>query len=114
MPNLSAPTWATPPGDRPHPGQRATVRLHGLLALLLALAVAAMVVLADRLIHRWDDGHLFLAWVAMWVVIFAATAWFDSWSRCRAPARRSPLPTAMARPGAPPDGHYDGGLLPHR
>lgn len=63
--------------------------LHGLAALLLVGAVAALLVLADRLIDTWTDGHLFLAWVGLWLVIFAATALLDSWSRCRASASRS-------------------------
>jgi hypothetical protein len=63
--------------------------LHGLAVLLLAGAVAALLVLADRLIDTWTDGHLFLAWVGVWLVIFAATALLDSWSRCRASARSS-------------------------
>jgi hypothetical protein len=49
--------------------------------LLLAAAVAALVVLADRLISTWADGHLFLAWVALWVVIFAGSALFAGTAR---------------------------------
>jgi hypothetical protein len=75
---------------------------RALAALLLAAAVAALVVLADRLIDTWADGHLFLAWVALWVVIFAGSALFagtasrlarkalpmlDSWSRALAESR---------------------------
>lgn len=75
---------------------------RGLAAMLLAAAVAALVVLADRLIDTWADGHLFLGWVALWVVIFAGSALFagttrrlarstlralDSWSRSLAEAR---------------------------
>jgi hypothetical protein len=54
---------------------------RGLAALLLAAAVAALVVLADRLISTWADGHLFLAWVALWVVIFAGSALFAGTAR---------------------------------
>lgn len=87
-------------------------RFHGLLAMLLALAVAALVVLADQRIDTWTDGHLFLGWMGLWVVIFAATALLDSWSS----AHRSVPPAAAAvalhdvaalsttvRPGAPLD-----------
>ena len=49
--------------------------------MLLAAVVAAMVVLADRLINTWADGHLFLAWVALWVVVFAGMALFASTAR---------------------------------
>lgn len=75
---------------------------RGLAALLLAAGVAALVVLADQLISTWADGHLLLAWVMLWVVIFAGMALLadtarslarrlitslDTWSRKRAEAR---------------------------
>ena len=75
---------------------------RGLAAMLLAAAVAALVVLADQLIDTWADGHLFLGWVALWVVIFAGSALLagtarrmarstltalDGWSRSLAEAR---------------------------
>jgi hypothetical protein len=75
---------------------------RGLAAMLLAAVVAALVVVADRLISTWADGHLFLAWVCLWVVIFAGSALFagtarrlahsamrslDGWSQTRAQAR---------------------------
>lgn len=75
---------------------------RSLAALLLAAAVAALVVLADQLIETWADGHLFLGWVALWVVIFAGSvllagsarrmaahtmAALDDWSRTLAEAR---------------------------
>lgn len=75
---------------------------RGLAALLLAAVVSALVVLADQMINTWADGHLFLGWVALWVVIFAGTALFagtarrvaqrtlralDAWSRSMAEAR---------------------------
>lgn len=75
---------------------------RSLATMLLAAAVAALVVLADQMIGSWADGHLFLGWVALWVVIFAGSALFagtarraaqvtlrslDSWSRSLAEAR---------------------------
>lgn len=75
---------------------------RGLAAMLLAAVVAALVVLADQMISTWADGHLFLGWVALWVVIFAGSALFadtarrmarvtlqslDSWSSSLAEAR---------------------------
>ena len=75
---------------------------RGLAAMLLAAVVAALVVIADRLISTWADGHLFLAWVCLWVVIFASSVLFagtarrlahsamrslDAWSQTRAQAR---------------------------
>jgi hypothetical protein len=49
---------------------------RGLAAMLLAAFVAALVVVADLLIDSWADGHLLAAWVALWVVAFAALALF--------------------------------------
>lgn len=85
---------------------------RGLAALLLAAVVAAMVVLADRLISIWADGHLFLAWVLLWVVVFAGLALFadaarslarraivylDSWSKSLAEARAEMRMWELAR-----------------
>jgi Ca2+/Na+ antiporter len=58
-----------------------TESARSLAVMLLAAVVAAMVVLADRLINTWADGHLFLAWVALWVVVFAGMALFASTAR---------------------------------
>lgn len=84
---------------------RASSRFDGsrsLAAMLLAAVVAALVVLADQMVSTWADGHLFLGWVTLWVVIFAGTALFagtarraahsvlramDGWSRSLAEAR---------------------------
>lgn len=75
---------------------------RGLAALLLAAAVAALAVVADQLIETWLDDHLFLAWVALWSVVFAgsllltgtvrrmrarALASLDQWAAGRAQAR---------------------------
>ncbi len=76
--------------------------VRGLAAMLLAAMVAALVVVADRVINTWADEHLFLAWVVLWAVVFAALALFadvarglaqrlmsglDGWSRVLAEAR---------------------------
>ena len=70
-------------------GQGAVVRTEtqnaegsrALAALLLAAAVAAMVVVADQVIDSWADGHVFLAWVLLWAVVFAATLVFAGTAR---------------------------------
>lgn len=49
---------------------------RGLSAMLLAAMVSALIVVADQLIESWADGHLMLAWVALWGVAFAALALF--------------------------------------
>ncbi len=48
----------------------------GLSAMLLAAMVSALVVVADQLIETWADGHLMVAWVALWLVAFTAIALF--------------------------------------
>ncbi len=75
---------------------------RGLAALLLAAAVAALAVVADQLVETWLDDHLFLAWVALWAVVFAgsllltgtvrrmsarAVGRLDRWAARRAQAR---------------------------
>ncbi|MGE0099597.1 MAG: hypothetical protein AB7S86_14735, partial [Hydrogenophaga sp.] len=85
---------------------------RGLAGLLLAAMVAGMVVLADQLINTWADEHLFLAWVLLWVVVFAGLALFagaarsmarragvhlDSWSQSLAEARAEMRMWELAR-----------------
>jgi hypothetical protein len=55
---------------------------RGLSLMLLAAMVSALVVVADQLVETWADGHLFAAWVAMWLLGFVALAVFA------APARK--------------------------
>lgn len=43
-------------------------------ALLLAAAVSGLLVVADRLVDDWASDQLFMAWVVLWVVAFAAMA----------------------------------------
>lgn len=47
---------------------------RGLASMLLAAMVAALVVVADQLVETWADGQLFVAWIVMWAVGFAAMA----------------------------------------
>ncbi|MBT9551042.1 MAG: hypothetical protein IV088_09360 [Hydrogenophaga sp.] len=95
----------SPTASTEHGTYRAGRRFDGsrsLAAMLLAAAVAALVVLADQMISTWADGHLFLGWVALWVVVFAGSVLFagtarqlaqatlrslDSWSKSMAEAR---------------------------
>lgn len=53
----------------------------GLSAMLLAFMVSALLVVADQLIESWADGHMMLAWMAMWLVGFAALALFAGAAR---------------------------------
>ncbi len=45
---------------------------RSLATLLLAAVVAALLVVANQLIDAVTDGHLLMAWVALWLVAFAA------------------------------------------
>ncbi|MDP3701742.1 MAG: hypothetical protein Q8R72_12635 [Hylemonella sp.] len=47
---------------------------RGLAGVLLAAMVATLVVVADRMMETWADGHLLAAWMLMWVIGFAALA----------------------------------------
>jgi hypothetical protein len=36
--------------------------------------VSALLVVANQVIEAWSDGHLLMAWIALWAVAFAALA----------------------------------------
>jgi hypothetical protein len=93
---------STPPSHQPARPPARPENARGLAALLLAASVAALAVVADQLIETWIDDHLFLAWVAMWAVVFAGSllltgtmrrmsartvASLDRWAAGRAQAR---------------------------
>jgi hypothetical protein len=48
----------------------------GLATLLLAALVATLMVVANEVIETWTDGHLLLAWIALWAVGFSMLAIF--------------------------------------
>jgi len=85
---------------------------RGLAALLLAASVAALAVVADQLIDTWADGHLMLAWIVLWAVVFLGSLLLtgsirrmasrlmdglNGWARRRALARAESRFLAMAR-----------------
>ena len=95
--SLRKDTLTTAPSRHP-----SRVGVKGLSVMLLAAAVSALVVLADRYVSVWTDGHLFFGWVALWAVVFAGLALFagtarrlatramgglDNWSQSMASAR---------------------------
>ena len=53
----------------------------GRVSVLLAGAVAACVVAADQLISTWTDGHLLVAWIALWALVFVAVMLFAEATR---------------------------------
>jgi hypothetical protein len=69
----------------------------GLSAMLLAAMVSALLVVADQLIDTWAEGHLMLAWIALWVVGFAAVAVFAGAARKLASTLVSSLDAWSAR-----------------
>lgn len=96
-------------GER-QPVKRGSAR--GLTALLLAAVVASLVVIADQLIDTWADGHLLLAWITLWAVVFVGLALFadaarqaaasllarlDAWARTAAEGRAEARLWAMAQ-----------------
>lgn len=54
---------------------------RSLSTMLLAAMVSSLLVVADQLIDTWADGHLMVAWVAFWLVGFAAVAVFAGAAR---------------------------------
>ncbi|WHZ09871.1 MAG: hypothetical protein OJF60_000310 [Burkholderiaceae bacterium] len=70
---------ADPTAVAPRKGSHSS---RALAALLLAASVAALIVVADQLVSSWSDDNLFVAWVVMWAVAFAALGLLSS------PARR--------------------------
>ena len=67
---------STAPRSARRSKRRAFDSARGLSALLLGAMVSAMVVVADQLIETWVDGHLLVAWVALWLVSFTVLALF--------------------------------------
>ncbi len=65
--------------------------------MLLAAMVSALLVVADQLIDTWAEGHLMLAWIALWVVGFAAVAVFAGAARKLASTLVSSLDAWSAR-----------------
>ncbi len=53
----------------------------GLVAMLLAGVLSALVVVADQIVSTWTAGHLLMAWVALWAFVFAALALFAEATR---------------------------------
>jgi hypothetical protein len=68
-------------GSAPGATRRGFDGTKGLSAMLLAAMVSALLVVADQLMNTWADGHLMVAWVALWLVGFAALAVFAGAAR---------------------------------
>ncbi len=112
-----ATTLSANPYDKPGASAGKPENARGLSALLLAAAVAALAVAADQLIETWADGHLFLAWVTLWAVVFVGSlmltgtvrrmrarllARLDQWAAARARARAQARLIVMAQRDARP------------
>jgi hypothetical protein len=52
---------------------RRAVAPRALATLLLAAGVAALAVVADRMMDTWAEQHLLLAWTLMWGVVFVGS-----------------------------------------
>jgi hypothetical protein len=64
-----------------------------LAGVLLSAVLASLLVVADQVIENWADGHLLLAWVALWSLVFAGLAF------CARPLRRASMALALAVDG---------------
>ena len=72
---------------------------RGLSAMLLAAMVSALLVVADQLMDTWADGHLMVAWIALWVVGFSALGVFAGAARKLAVAAVGSLDAWSVRVG---------------
>lgn len=85
---------------------------RALVTFLLAASVAALAVVADQLVSTWADGHLLLAWMVLWAVVFAGSLLLSTparrlaqqvmvplngWARRRAEARAEARFLALAQ-----------------
>lgn len=86
-----------------HPGvlrmERAGKNIHHLVrdasrsgaTLLLAAIVAALLVVANQVVETWSEGHLLVAWIAMWAIAFASIALLATPARGMAGSLRAGL-----------------------
>ena len=49
---------------------------RGTATLMLAAVVSALLVIANEVVETWTEGHLLVAWIALWAIGFAALALF--------------------------------------
>jgi hypothetical protein len=54
---------------------------QGLAGVLLVAMLAALIVVADQLVDTWADGHLLVAWVALWLFAFSMLSLLVPWVR---------------------------------
>lgn len=60
--------------------QAALTRLRspaGMVSVLIAGGVAAVIVVAEQVVSALANGDLLLAWIAMWVIVFGLLAFFS-------------------------------------
>lgn len=81
-----SPSYALPEYVEPNPEQleravhersriaRALSIVSTSSSLLLAAVVSALLVGANQLVESWTDGNLLTAWIALWLLAFAALA----------------------------------------
>lgn len=49
----------------------------GMVAMLVAGALAAVMVVAEQVVSALTDGHLLAVWIALWVIVFGLLATFS-------------------------------------
>lgn len=70
--------------DKLHAARKSVSGSRGLATLLLAAGVSALLVVANEVIDTVHEGHLFAAWMGLWIVAFAAIALFAAPTRSAA------------------------------
>lgn len=68
---------------------------RGAASMLLAALVSALLVVANQVIDTWTEGHLLVAWIALWTVAFAALALLAVPARTAVRALRTSWRAAM-------------------
>ncbi len=85
-------------GDQMSAVQAFTARIRsakGMAGALIAGGVAAAIVVAEQIVTAWADGHLLLAWIAMWAIVFALLALFSDTIRTWPTRLRSGIDTRL-------------------
>ncbi len=78
MKRRAAPKFSgTPSGGLAKPGLGALMSPSGLASVLVAGGLAAVIVVAEQVVSAWADGHLLLAWIALWLFVFGLLAAFS-------------------------------------
>ena len=68
----------------------------GMAGALVVGGLAAAIVVAEQVVNAWADGHLLLAWIALWAIVFALLTVFSGVIRNWSGQLRADLQTRLA------------------